>query len=170
LRSYAQRSASATTVGAAASLLRAAARIARPPSRMTRSPNLLRMQWGASSSSRKFCSEECTTSYYSDTQFRAIVAAIASAASIPNDHGRQISPSTRREGRGREDGVPVQMAVVIRLRPEARKLWFSNVRPRISPWRWKNTARRPNCWPRACSAEHGCSGVSRGLTANGLAG
>jgi hypothetical protein len=31
---------------------------------------------------------------------------------------------------------------VIRLRPEARKLWFSNVRSRISPWRWKNTARR----------------------------
>ena len=28
------------------------------------------------------------------------------------------------------------------LRPDARKLWFSNVRSRISPWRWKNTARR----------------------------
>ena len=40
----------------------------------------------------------------------SIVAAIASAAPIPNDHGRQISPSTRRQataGRGREDGVPV---------------------------------------------------------------
>src|SRR5215831_4116514 len=34
------------------------------------------------------------------------------------------------------------MAAVIRLRPEARKLWFSNVRSRISPWRWKHTARR----------------------------
>src|ERR1700757_4588717 len=34
------------------------------------------------------------------------------------------------------------IAAVIRLRPEARKLWFSNVRSRISPWRWKNTARR----------------------------
>src|SRR5271166_2187170 len=34
------------------------------------------------------------------------------------------------------------MAAVMRLRPDARKLWFSNVRSRISPWRWKNTARR----------------------------
>jgi hypothetical protein len=34
------------------------------------------------------------------------------------------------------------MAAVIRLRPDARKLWFSKVRSRISPWRWKNTARR----------------------------
>jgi hypothetical protein len=32
---------------------------------------------------RKFCSEECTTSYYSDTQFRAIVAAIASRRANP---------------------------------------------------------------------------------------
>src|ERR1700679_584227 len=34
------------------------------------------------------------------------------------------------------------MAAVMRLRPDARKLWFSKVRSRISPWRWKNTARR----------------------------
>src|SRR6516164_4183190 len=34
------------------------------------------------------------------------------------------------------------IAAVMRLRPEGRKLWFSNVRSRISPWRWKNTARR----------------------------
>ena len=34
------------------------------------------------------------------------------------------------------------IAAVMRLRPEARKLWFSKVRSRISSWRWKNTARR----------------------------
>src|SRR3954447_9291040 len=34
------------------------------------------------------------------------------------------------------------MAAVSKLSPEARKLWFSNVRSRNSPWRWKNTARR----------------------------
>src|SRR6185437_2123541 len=34
------------------------------------------------------------------------------------------------------------MAATMRLRPEARKLWFSKARSRISPWRWKNTARR----------------------------
>src|SRR5438128_6309539 len=44
---------------------------------------------------RKFCSEECTTSYYSDTQFRAIVAAIASRRADPK-RSRQISPSARR--------------------------------------------------------------------------
>ena len=34
------------------------------------------------------------------------------------------------------------MAAVSRLSPDARKLWFSNVRSRNSPWRWKKTARR----------------------------
>src|SRR5262245_26902574 len=34
------------------------------------------------------------------------------------------------------------MAAVMRFRPDARKLWFSKVRSRISPSLWKNTARR----------------------------
>src|ERR1700730_18146912 len=38
-------------------------------------PNLRPKQWAASVRPRKFCSEECTTSVYSDTQLRAIVAA-----------------------------------------------------------------------------------------------
>jgi len=47
------------------------------------------------------------------------------------------------EGAVEIDGVPVyEIAAVIRLRLEARKLWFSKVRSRISPCRWKNTARR----------------------------
>src|SRR3954471_24809851 len=58
------------------------------------------------------------------------------------------------------------MAAVSKLSPEARKLWFSNVRSRNSPWRWKNTARRSAllasplfspawlCWRSAGSHSH----------------